>query len=162
MCSPLPSPPPETVIDQGSQQSHGMVLPRVSWCRPEELKTLTPSRAAVYHLLCCVPRGFVTTYGDVAKVLGSSGLSVGSACRRNPFYPKVPCFRIVNAGGVVGAAAEAGGKKQASRREQLLRKEGIEIKNRRVRKLGKHLYTFTRKQRSAALRLRIALCRSQR
>mmetsp|Transcript_7876 Transcript_7876/g.16102 ORF Transcript_7876/g.16102 Transcript_7876/m.16102 type:complete len:86 (+) Transcript_7876:104-361(+) len=39
----------------------------------------------------------VSTYGTLAKELGSSARAVGQALRRNPFAPGVPCHRVVAA-----------------------------------------------------------------
>jgi methylated-DNA-[protein]-cysteine S-methyltransferase len=46
-----------------------------------------------------IPRGWVSTYGRVARSLGSpaSGRAVGSALSHNPFPIVIPCHRVVRA-----------------------------------------------------------------
>lgn len=51
----------------------------------------------VYALCMRVPRGRVTTYRAIAKVLGTCPRAVGAALRRNPHAPRVPCHRVVAA-----------------------------------------------------------------
>jgi hypothetical protein len=46
----------------------------------------------VYESCKKVPAGFVTTYGDIARVLHTSPRAVGNALGRNPFAPKVIIF----------------------------------------------------------------------
>lgn len=62
----------------------------------------TPFQKRVLRLLCQVPRGRVTTYGLLSAHLRASPRAVGSALRRNPFAPQVPCHRVVAAGGALG------------------------------------------------------------
>jgi O-6-methylguanine DNA methyltransferase len=49
------------------------------------------------QMCSAIPKGRVTTYGDMAKALSppSCARAVGQAMRRNPFAPKVPCHRVV-------------------------------------------------------------------
>lgn len=59
---------------------------------------LTPFARRVYALTRRIPAGSVSTYGDLAKMLTGSSRSaraVGSALRRNPFAPFVPCHRVI-------------------------------------------------------------------
>ena len=42
-----------------------------------------------------IPLGRVSTYGNLADFLGSSPRAVGNALRRNPYFPIVPCHRVV-------------------------------------------------------------------
>lgn len=65
-------------------------------------QTTTPFQKRVLSLLCQVPRGRVTTYGLLSAHLRASPRAVGSALRRNPFAPQVPCHRVVAAGGALG------------------------------------------------------------
>ena len=53
----------------------------------------------VYEYCSRVPRGTVTTYKELAKAIGSPKAfrAVGSALRKNPFAPTVPCHRVVAA-----------------------------------------------------------------
>lgn len=51
----------------------------------------------VYELLRTVPKGKVVTYGQLAKMAGSSGAAraVGMCMRINPDAPNTPCHRVV-------------------------------------------------------------------
>ena len=60
-------------------------------------------RAAVID----IPYGETLTYGEIAEQIGYSnkaGMSVGTACRKNPLGIVVPCYRAVAANGLGGFA----------------------------------------------------------
>ncbi len=83
----------------------------------------------VWKLLKKIPKGKVTTYKELAMALGKpmAARVVGNACNRNPFAPKVPCHRVVKSSGFVGEYT-----KGWKRKEALLRREGIKIKNHKI------------------------------
>ncbi len=90
-----------------------------------------------YAVLRKVPKGKVTTYGEIAKRLDCNAYrAVGNAMNKNPYSPKVPCHRVVKSNGEVGGFA-SGTKKKI----EMLKKEGIEIKNNKI-DLKKYLYKF--------------------
>lgn len=86
---------------------------------------------AVYRLVRRVPRGRVTTYGDVARALGRRGRAaraVGQALLRNSAGSPVPCHRVVRADGTLGGYG--GGFSGGPRRKQaLLEGEGVRIRD---------------------------------
>ncbi len=91
-----------------------------------------------YSLLKKVPRGKVTTYKALAEALGTKAYrAVGSTMHRNPYAPKVPCYRVVCSSGKIGGFVH-GTKKKI----QLLKKEGIKIKNNKIENLNKYQYFF--------------------
>ena len=91
-----------------------------------------------YKVLCQVPKGKVTTYGEIAKALGSKAYrAVGNAMNKNPYAPKVPCHRVVRKDGSLGGYA---GGPSAKRR--LLKKEGISIRSGKIANFAKHLHKF--------------------
>ena len=51
-----------------------------------------------------IPRGRVTSYGELAKAIGATGAAraVGTALATNPFPLIIPCHRVVRAGGYLG------------------------------------------------------------
>lgn len=86
----------------------------------------------VYQALKRIPRGTVTTYGALARVIGKprGARAVGQALGRNPHPVRVPCHRVVRADGRIGGYAGGTKKKIA-----LLRAEGIAIRDGRVKQL---------------------------
>lgn len=91
-----------------------------------------------YSLLRKVPRGKITTYKELANALHSKAYqAVGTAMNKNPYAPAVPCHRVVNSNGEVGGFAH-GTKKKI----EMLKKEGIPIKNNRIIDFKKYLYKF--------------------
>jgi O-6-methylguanine DNA methyltransferase len=60
---------------------------------------LSPFDARVYEEVRSVPAGETLTYGEVAALIGSPGAAraVGGAMARCPFFPAVPCHRVVRA-----------------------------------------------------------------
>lgn len=77
----------------------------------------------VYDVVRRVPVGRVTTYGDVAMVLGARGIArkVGQALAALPTGNDVPWHRVVNAHG--GVSPRPTVAEQVAR----LRAEGIEV-----------------------------------
>ncbi len=50
----------------------------------------------VWAMTARVPRGRVTTYGELARALGTKAYrAVGNAMNKNPYAPGVPCHRVV-------------------------------------------------------------------
>ncbi|QOX65460.1 methylated-DNA--[protein]-cysteine S-methyltransferase [Anoxybacterium hadale] len=55
----------------------------------------------VYEVVGRIPKGRVTTYGAIARMLGEPQRSrmVGQAMHYASFYTEVPCHRVVNSQG---------------------------------------------------------------
>lgn len=90
------------------------------------MRNSTSFELEVYEALKRIPRGKVTTYGQIAKFLGKPGASraVGNALNRNPHAPQVPCHRVVTSLGFIGGYA-FGPKKKI----EILKGEGVTITN---------------------------------
>ena len=72
-----------------------------------------------------IPEGFVRTYGDIAKAIGSSARAVGGACGANPVPLVVPCHRVVaNDGSLGGFMGVRGEGFERSIKRWLLEHEG--------------------------------------
>ena len=83
-------------------------------------------QAKVYQALCEVPKGYVTTYGALAKRIGCcSAQAVGGALRNNPFAPEVPCHRVVAADLTIGGFNGTTDGPEIERKMALLLAEGI-------------------------------------
>ena len=71
-----------------------------------------------------IPRGFVSTYGRIAKHLGcpQGARAVGTALAQNPFPILIPCYRSILSDGALGGFQGGCEMKRA-----LLVQEGIEF-----------------------------------
>jgi len=92
----------------------------------------------VYDLLSQIPRGRVTTYGEIARKLESKAFrAVGRLVGKNPDAPKVPCHRVVRADGGISGYAFGVDKKIA-----LLKSEGIAVENDKIVDFERKFYRF--------------------
>jgi methylated-DNA-[protein]-cysteine S-methyltransferase len=92
----------------------------------------------VYALLCEIPKGKVTTYGELARKLKTKGFqAIGQIVGANPNAPKVPCHRVVKSDGGLGGYAFGLDKKIG-----ILTKEGVKIADEKVVDFEKIFYKF--------------------
>ena len=95
----------------------------------------------VYELVVKIPEGKVTTYGSIAKALGTKDARrVGQALHANPYEEKVPCHRVVNKKGEVSESFAFNGSDE---QELRLKAEGVEFVSKGRVDLDKYLYTFS-------------------
>lgn len=59
----------------------------------------SPFQKRVWKALCQIPYGQTTSYGALARSLGSSARAVGRANGSNPACIVVPCHRVIGADG---------------------------------------------------------------
>ena len=87
-----------------------------------------------------IPPGRVATYGDVAALAGAprAARAVGTAMRECR-DARVPCHRVIAAGGALGGY---GGSLQVKR--ELLRAEGLDVGVRAVRRFRDVRWTATK------------------
>ena len=92
-----------------------------------------------YNLVMQIPRGKVRTYGALAKALGDirAARACGVMLSQNPDPPRIPCHRVVMSDGSLGGFTHPEGIK---RKIELLRQEGIEIENGKVKNFPKFLF----------------------
>jgi methylated-DNA-[protein]-cysteine S-methyltransferase len=96
------------------------------------------NKEKLYQLLSEIPKGKVTTYGELAKKLKTKGYrAVGKIVGLNPDAPKVPCHRVVRSDGGLGGYAFGLDKKI-----EILAKEGVKIANNKVLDFAKKLHKF--------------------
>jgi len=89
----------------------------------------------VWALCARVPRGKVTTYGEIARKLGTHAYrAVGNALHKNPYAPTVPCHRVVGSTGDLTGFASG-----LRRKQQMLEAEGVAVNNGRLN-LDKYLH----------------------
>jgi O-6-methylguanine DNA methyltransferase len=100
---------------------------------------------AVLNLVKQIPKGKVTTYGEIArKITGSfrAARAVAQAVAKNPYPVIIPCHRVVRSNGDVGGYSLGVEKKIG-----LLRAEGIEIKGRKVVNFEETIFLFEKEEK---------------
>ncbi|MGD0423932.1 MAG: MGMT family protein [Candidatus Bathyarchaeia archaeon] len=97
----------------------------------------------VWKLMATIPRGKVTTYRFIAKKLKTNAYrAVGNACRNNPYAPRVPCHRVVKSDGTIGGFAGKTSGKTVQKKVELLRREGVQVKDGKIVNFEKVLFEF--------------------
>jgi O-6-methylguanine DNA methyltransferase len=103
-----------------------------------DLTHVSEFRKRVYIQLSRIPRGKVTTYGAIAKKLGSRTYSraVGLATAMNPLPLAIPCHRVVPSSLHVGNYGTPGRKPSEGTpvKRGLLDREGVKFQGGRVSK----------------------------
>ena len=89
-------------------------------------------RARVLSIVRRIPFGRVTTYGDVARLAGAprAARAVGTVMRKCR-DPRVPCHRVIAAGGGLGGYGSF-----LHIKRDLLRAEGLDVGTARVRRFN--------------------------
>jgi methylated-DNA-protein-cysteine methyltransferase related protein len=95
------------------------------------LRDDNPALEAIWHAVCAIPRGRVSTYGAVARTAGLPGRArqAGFALRVAPAALNLPWHRVVGAGGRIVFPKSSPEHREQARR---LRAEGILVQNGRV------------------------------
>lgn len=93
----------------------------------------------VYEVAMQIPYGRVTSYGAIAKYLGTarSARMVGWAMNGASAKPDVPAHRVVNRNGVLTGKHHFLG---TNLMQQLLESEGIVVKNNQIVNFKKHFW----------------------
>ena len=93
----------------------------------------------VYKKLLDVPKGQLTTYGDLAKAVGlkNGQRIIGKIMKNNPYPVLVPCHRVVMSTGKIGGYAYGKHVKM-----KMLVDEGIKITNDKIESFDKKLFRF--------------------
>ena len=93
----------------------------------------------VYEIVRKIPYGKVTTYGQIAWLLGNPRMSrvVGYALHVNPEPGVIPCHRVVNRFGRVSPAFAFGGE---NRQIALLKEEGVTFRDEENVDLSRHMW----------------------
>ena len=93
-----------------------------------DLDGLDPFRRKLYESMRALAWGHTTTYGELARQLGSTdwegAREVGEAMGRNPVPVVIPCHRVLAAGGKLGGFSAPGG---AATKAKLLALEGVHL-----------------------------------
>lgn len=93
----------------------------------------------VYDVVRLIPEGRVTSYGAIAKYLGSARSSrmVGWAMNAAHSIPNVPAHRVVNRKGLLTGKMHFG---EPDRMEILLKAEGVLVKNDQIIDFEKYFW----------------------
>ncbi|MCK5283145.1 MAG: MGMT family protein [Nanoarchaeota archaeon] len=100
-----------------------------------------------------IPKGKVSSYKELAKALKTKAYrAVGNALKKNPYGAWqtkgkscrrqrcfVPCHRVICSDGSLGGYQ---GKLNSKKKIQLLKKEGIKIKNKKIADFEKKFFRF--------------------
>jgi len=92
-------------------------------------------------LLLVIPKGRVTTYGILAKVMDMPRKSryIGRLLGLNPCPDKYPCYKVVKSDGSVGGYSNEDGIKEKIRR---LSKDNVIINKRRIVDFESKIFKF--------------------
>ncbi|MFB6357276.1 MAG: MGMT family protein [bacterium] len=90
------------------------------------MSNLTEFQETLYNKLKEIPEGKVSTYGQMAELVGSSGAAraVGSAMKKDP-ASDYPCWRVVGSDGSLHESAYG----SADDQREILKNEGVTFKN---------------------------------
>ena len=81
-------------------------------------------RQRVFHVVAAIPYGQVTTYGDIARLIGSprAARQVGGVLKRLPEGSALPWYRVINRHGEISLIGD-----DYLRQKKALLAEGIDI-----------------------------------
>lgn len=93
----------------------------------------------VYEIVKLIPEGRVTSYGSIAKVLGTpkSSRMVGWAMNASHNQPNIPAHRVVNRIGLLTGKMHFG---SPDLMQKLLEKEGVKVENDRIVNFQAHFW----------------------
>jgi len=93
----------------------------------------------IYRKLLQVPPGKITTYKELASSVGlqNGQRVIGQIMKKNPFPVIIPCHRVVKSNGEVGGYAYG-----INIKKSMLVKEGILIKNNKIKNFQKTFFRF--------------------
>lgn len=84
-----------------------------------DINTLNAFRLSVFKEVMKIPWGKVKTYGEIAKILGTSPRAIGAAIAKNPLLLIIPCHRVIAENGLGGYA------RGVELKRKLLQLEGV-------------------------------------
>ncbi len=86
----------------------------------------TSFETRVYDTVRLIPKGKVSTYAGVGRIIGCrSPRAIGQALKRNPYMPDVPCHRVVSTSLAIGGFNGESEGPDLVRKRRLLEKEGV-------------------------------------
>ena len=105
----------------------------------KKLAKLSIYQQSILRILAEVPKGKVTTYGDLAKELArrdpkwspKASRAVGTTMKNNPCGPWIPCHRVIKSDGSVGNF-RGGAEGAVDEKIGMLQDEGVTVVNGRI------------------------------
>ncbi len=96
-------------------------------------------RQKILKKLLEVPKGKITTYGELAKAVGlkNGQRAVGKIMNTNPYPVIIPCHRVVMSTGKIGGYAYGKCVKI-----NMLNNEGVKIENGKIADMENSIYRF--------------------
>ena len=93
----------------------------------------------IFKKLLQVPKGQITTYGELAKAVGlkNGQRAVGKIMNKNPYPVIIPCHRVVMSTGKIGGYAYGEHIKM-----KMLTDEGVKIHNGKITNFKKSIFRF--------------------
>lgn len=91
----------------------------------------------IYDLVSSVPKGKVTTYGALAKIVNVDPRVVGFALHANNDPTHIPCHRVINSKGKISSGYAFGGP---GIQKEMLENEGIKFDKKEAVDLEKFGY----------------------
>jgi methylated-DNA-[protein]-cysteine S-methyltransferase len=85
------------------------------------MASLNDIKDIVYTLLQLIPPGKVVSYGDLAKIIGTSPRVIGKVLKLNDKPIIIPCHRVVKSNGELGGYSFGGSRVK----RRLLEIEGV-------------------------------------
>ena len=93
-------------------------------------------------LLRKIPKGKVTTYGELARVTKSSPRAIGQVMRNNKHPELYPCYKVVASSGKIHGYDGCLKGTKISRKTSLLEKDGIVVEKGQI-DLKKYKHKFS-------------------
>jgi len=116
--------PKQDRVEEPGRQIQAYLLGKINQLDlPFDISLLTNFQQQVLLTTLKIPRGLVSTYGDIARKIGNpkAARAVGQVLGRNPIPILIPCHRVIASSGKLGGYSGGGGLKT---KRQLLKLEG--------------------------------------
>ncbi len=94
----------------------------------------------VYRVVGKIPKGKITTYGTISKIIGVDPRVVGYALHANKDSKNVPCHRVINSKGKISSGYAFGGP---DIQKKMLMQEGVKFDKENCVDLKKFDYLFS-------------------
>ena len=96
---------------------------------------------SILKLLNKIPRGKVTTYGELARAAKSSPRVIGQVMRNNKHPEMYPCYKVVRSDGTLGGYDGCLKGKMIDKKILLLKKDGIKVQKGKI-DLKRFMHSF--------------------